>query len=64
MNPFFLTEQDKRQIESLGITEERIGAQIALFKRGTQYIRISRHCKIGDGIAQIESEEREKFLSL
>ena len=55
----FLTPEDRQIIISRGITEETIAAQLALFRKGTPWIKLHRPCTIGDGIVVLRADEME-----
>ena len=61
IDPF--TDKDRRDMASLEIKEETVAAQLALFRKGTSWIKLHRPCTIGDGIAVLRSDEIE-VLSL
>ena len=54
-----LTDEDRRDMASRQIREETVAAQMALFQKGTSWIRLHRPCRIGDGIAVLHSDEIE-----
>ena len=55
IDPF--TDKDRRDMASRQIREETVTAQLALFQKGTRWIRLHRPCTIGDGIAVLRSAE-------
>jgi hypothetical protein len=54
-----LTEQDRLQAQSLGITEAQIFSQIHLFEKSSCFIRLQRPCTVGDGIQLIPEDAME-----
>ena len=54
-----LTPSDQQVMISQGITEETIAAQLALFRRGTPWIKLRRPCTIGDGIVALRTDEMQ-----
>ena len=59
MSREFPTLEDRQVINSRGITEETIAAQLALFRNGTPWIKLHRPCTVGDGIAILRTDEME-----
>ena len=59
MSKEFLTTEDRQVIISRGITEEAIAAQLALFRKGTPWIKLHRPCTVDDGIAVLRPDEME-----
>ena len=55
INPF--TDEDRREMASRQIREDTVAAQLALFQKGTRWIRLHRPCTVGDGIAVLRSDE-------
>ncbi len=52
-----LNDADLLQLKSLGISPEKILAEIKTFKRGAPYLKLDRPCTVGDGIKQIDEDE-------
>lgn len=59
MSREFLTPQDRQVMISQGITEATIAAQLALFRKGTPWIKLHRPCTVGDGIVVLRTDELE-----
>ena len=59
MSREFLTPEDRQIMISQGITEETIVAQLALFRKGTPWIKLRRPCTVGDGIVVSRADELE-----
>lgn len=59
MSREFPTPEDRHFIISRGITEETIAAQLALFQKGTPWIKLHRPCTVGDGIVGLHANEIE-----
>ena len=59
MSREFPTLEDRQVINSRGITEETIAAQLALFRKGTPWIKLHRPCTVGDGIVILRTDEME-----
>ena len=58
------TEKDIQQIESKGLTPEKVNNQIKNFKQGFSYLNISRPATINDGIIRLTEEEIEAYIKL
>lgn len=59
MSREFLTPIDRQVMISQGITEDTIVAQLALFRKGTPWIRLHRPCTVGDGMVVLRADELE-----
>lgn len=59
MSREFLTPADRQFMDSRGITEEAVEAQLALFRKGTPWIRLHRPCTVADGIVVFHTDEME-----
>jgi len=55
---------DHIQMESLGISEEQVRAQIQIFQKPSFFARLRRPCTLRDGIQQISSDELEHYIQL
>ena len=55
---------DHIQMESLGISEEQVKAQIQIFRKPLFFVRLHRPCILGDGIQQISSGDLEHYVQL
>jgi hypothetical protein len=62
MSREFLTPEDRQVMVSRGITEATVRAQLALFRKGTPWIRLHRPCTPGDGIVVLRPHELEALL--
>ena len=58
------TEKDIQQIESKGLTHEKVNNQIKNFIQGFPYLKISRPATINDGIIRLSEEEIEAYIKL
>lgn len=54
-----MTPMDRQVMMSRGITEEAIVAQLALFRKGTPWIKLRRPCTVDDGIVVLRADELE-----
>ena len=59
MSGELLTPLDRQVMISQGMTEEAIAAQLALFRRGTPWIKLRRPCTVGDGIVAFRTDEMQ-----
>lgn len=58
------SEADIKQIESAGLTVEKVMEQIHIFERGVSLVTLNRPCTINDGIVKIEEPEMNSLLKL
>ena len=58
------TEADRQQIASLGISEDQVRRQIAIFQQPSFFLTLARPCTPGDGIRLIAPDEMGKYLNL
>jgi hypothetical protein len=59
----FSTE-DIREIKALGLGTDDVERQLALFRRGPNYLHLNRPCTIKDGILSITPTGRKKLIDL
>jgi len=59
-----LSENDTEQLNSSGITLFKLKMQVGQIKKGTQFVKLIRSCKIDDGIFRIDDEERKELIDL
>ena len=62
MNQLTFNEKDLGQMKALGITEKKVRAHIAIFKRGSFFQKLIRPCTLGDGIISIAEKEIPQLL--
>lgn len=55
-------KEDSQHIKGRGIPEEKILAQIEMFRRGIPCINLKRPCTIEDGIIRIEEHEFDELI--
>lgn len=58
-----LSQKDKEQIASKGISEEKLGKQLQDFVTGFPYIRIVAAAAVGKGITVPTASEREAYIN-
>lgn len=58
------TEKDIKQIESKGITIEKVNAQVTLIKNGMSYSNLVAAATIGKGIESFSKNETKEFIKL
>ena len=51
------TDEDQEQIRSLGMSLEKVVAEVETFKRQVPYIELDRPCTVADGIKQVNDNE-------
>ena len=61
MEGLLLNREDFNQIKKLGITTEKVDAQIEMFKRGFPYSKLNRPATVGDGIIVLRKNELERL---
>ena len=64
MRDLDFSREDHIQMESLGISEDQVKAQIRIFRKPLFFARLRRPCVLGDGIQQISSEVLEHYIKL
>jgi hypothetical protein len=57
-------EEDVQEMRARGIDAAEVSRQIEIFRRGAEPVRLIRPARVGDGIVQINPEERHAFLTL
>jgi hypothetical protein len=60
----FFSEEDLQAIAAKGIHRTEILRQLEIFRRGLEPIKLVRPARIGDGIVQVISEEKDTLVSL
>jgi len=60
----FFSEEDLQAIAAKGIHSAEILRQLEIFRRGAEPIKLIRPARIGDGIVQVMSEEKDTLVSL
>ncbi|MFO7837980.1 MAG: DUF4301 family protein [Desulfosalsimonadaceae bacterium] len=56
------SEDDLRQIQNHGLTAEKVEEQIAVFAKGTPYLKLDRPCTTGDGIQKTDRHTERQCL--
>lgn len=64
MGDLDFNREDQIQMQSLGILEDQVKAQIQIFRKSSFFARLRRPCTLGDGIQQIPPDELEHWLKL
>jgi hypothetical protein len=57
------TENDIKQIESKGLSVEKVQSQIQLFRSGIPFVTLKDAATIGNGIVQISKDLREHYIN-
>ncbi|NIQ89162.1 MAG: DUF4301 family protein, partial [Deltaproteobacteria bacterium] len=63
MNAELFTQADLEQMEKMGITEHEAKRQLAILEKGQRWTALERPCTPGDGIAVLDPEDQERFIS-
>ena len=63
MKADLFTEADLEQMAKLGITEDEARRQLAILEKGQRWTALERPCTPGDGIAILDPEDQERFIS-
>ena len=64
MEHFELSDNDKKQISALKMTEQQVLSQIELLKKGVPYLKLDRPCTVGDGIRSVSKEELKELSKI
>jgi len=64
MRDLDFNREDHIQMQSLGISEDQVKAQIQIFRKSSFFARLRRPCILGDGIQQMSSAELEHYMKL
>ena len=62
MEDLIFNEEDRLQLQTLGILEEEALAQIRTHQKSSFFITLERSCSMGDGIQKIPPEVVEIYL--
>lgn len=60
---FQFTQSERKQIKSHGLSVESVNKQIALFQKGTPYLKLDRPCTAGDGIKVLDNKLKEQCVN-
>lgn len=64
MTGSIFNEDDRREIEARGITEESVLSQIEIFKKGFSFSKLLKPCTIGDGILCLKKSDLDRLGSI
>lgn len=64
MNRRMLSNQDKQQLASRGISQEQYEKQMQQFRTGFSFSDIQRPATVGDGIARIAEQDNQKYVDI
>lgn len=53
---------DLQQLESLGIPEDRVRAQIELFHKSSFFVKLKKPCTLQDGVRRLSADETHRCL--
>jgi hypothetical protein len=58
------SEKDLRQINKLGLTPRDVEKQLAIYRHGSNYLKLNRPCAINDGILSINKAAMNELIRL
>lgn len=58
------SDQDRKQMAELGISEQKALEQLEIFRKGIPPIKLQRPCTVGDGITVPDDSEIEKYTGI
>ncbi|RPI71599.1 MAG: DUF4301 family protein, partial [Desulfobacteraceae bacterium] len=64
MNPNLFSDQDLREIEARGLTEDRVRQQLEILEKGLTSCKLNRPCTPGDGIMLLNQAHEEHLIAL
>ncbi len=64
MKKWRFTEDDRRQMQALGITEAEVREQLRTFEKSSYFMRLHRPCTVGDGIHRITDSEVKAYCQI
>lgn len=62
-NKLLFSEKDIRQIERLGLDLNAVGKQLAMYRHGSNYLKLNRPCTVGDGVLSCSTAQKNKWIS-
>ena len=57
------SEKDIKQIESKGLSLQKVNEQIELFKKGLTFINLRDNATLGNGILKVTEEEKRHYVA-
>lgn len=64
MKKIIFSPKDIRQIKALGIKPVDVEKQLAIYRRGSQYLKLHRPCAVSDGIVSCTTSQRKNLVDL
>jgi hypothetical protein len=61
MEDWALTDSDRLQARSLGISEARIRTQVEIFRKSDYFMRLQRPCTLGDGVRSLAASAMDGY---
>lgn len=58
------TENDLKQISSIGISEQEIQKQLNIFKNGIPFLTIDKAASVGSGIVRLSEEDKNRYIEI
>ena len=53
-----------QQIKKAGLTADDVEKQMAMYRRGSNFLKLNRSCTINDGIISVNKNQRDKLIRL
>jgi len=64
MKKWRFTEDDRRQMQALGINEAQVREQLRLFEKSSYFMNLHRPCTVGDGIQRLTASEVKAYCQI
>ncbi|PKN67751.1 MAG: DUF4301 domain-containing protein [Deltaproteobacteria bacterium HGW-Deltaproteobacteria-12] len=64
MKKFIFTPKDIREIKASGMHPADVEKQLALYRRGSNYLKLHRPCVLKDGIVSLSPAQRKKLIDI
>lgn len=61
MGTLLFSDRDLKQIKDMGLTPEKVLAQVESFKKGFPYAKLNRSCTVGDGIHVLSRSDLSRY---
>ena len=58
------TNNDLKQISSIGISEQVIQKQLNIFKNGIPFLTIDKAASVGNGIVKLSDEDKKRYIDI
>ena len=64
MKDWAFSQEDRLQIEAMGMSEAQVRFQMEMFHKASPYVHLHRPCVLGDGIQHFPPEELNRYVQL